>query len=1054
MNRKVLRSCAGAGAVVLTLLAACSNNNAIGKCAGDADCPSGLACNAQHACVAPAGTTPPDVAMVAPASGAVADGTLTAVATAHAPGGVTSLTFEVRSTAGALFVTAPGTASATDPSSFSAAIPLAAAADGSAIVQAVIAYGSGQRAQSTAVQILIDQHAPAIALQTDGRATLLAGGQTATVTAQIGDGAGTGVLDSSVFLRIANHPDVAGAGTGGLYTFSLPIDDSLSAAGTSVTVPFQIAASDRLGHTATMTGDPRAVLRIDRDAPKIAEIAVISDGFTRPDGTKVFDPIVGAIKVQATITDAKGVDDTTVCLHVSGGPCVPGTNKAGGNVYSFDMPAPVGTFDGETVPFTISADDLFSATLPAAFKAEHQATSPAQPVAYDNTPPVVTVAADAKPYARSGAPVDVVATITDGTGVGTVGLSSKTALPVTSAGNIYTLKLSPADAPAGVEGPFGFNVVAQDSLGHTTTMPTTRVIDGAPPQLSVQIFKSGDPVPSSTGVTYPAAVPNTGWTGSTFIYSDSVRLRVTFTDLSGVGSATLRVDGIELNGAVSPGTPQALPLFCPQGAGSCTFDADLKLAGFTSFHTSGGGATGTIPLGVDSIPAGSLQFVIDAQDAATSFGVAQVPAPNLGTQRTAVQATRFLWKQTLAGDPALTAVSGLAIHPSGDVIVTTSGAAGDVYALAPDRPHVLWNGSAATSAPIAGINGMPAVGSGDATSALIYVASATGVLFAFDANGSLVWTTSTGAPFAVGPAIASVGTPAIDEIVIPDAAQIAKAGNPVAAKLWRATSATDVTSVASDEQDSLAAPLILNGGVYFATQPSKKSTAPATHVVMQPIAADGSFPAASLVLANHLGVVVNGVDPFFGLVTDGTSVFAATNGSTVGSLFAFNSALSQIWRTSLAQSLAAEPTLAADGKLYGADLGKNTNTYDLTNGAPTRFVTAIGGTGMVPLQGANGRTYFPSNGSQALLAYAGNLLFGNQLSWQLKTAANMFRAATIDCQGRLFAAAGNTVYALVSDDPGLAETPWPSLRRDSRNTGNAGAAKYGMRITATGGCIQ
>jgi len=50
-------------------------------------------------------------------------------------------------------------------------------------------------------------------------------------------------------------------------------------------------------------------------------------------------------------------------------------------------------------------------------------------------------------------------------------------------------------------------------------------------------------------------------------------------------------------------------------------------------------------------------------------------------------------------------------------------------------------------------------------------------------------------------------------------------------------------------------------------------------------------------------------------------------------------------------------------------------------------------------------------------------------------------------------AAGNTVYAFLSDDRGLADTPWPSLRRDARNTGNANAPKYGIR-TIAGTCTQ
>ena len=65
----------------------------------------------------------------------------------------------------------------------------------------------------------------------------------------------------------------------------------------------------------------------------------------------------------------------------------------------------------------------------------------------------------------------------------------------------------------------------------------------------------------------------------------------------------------------------------------------------------------------------------------------------------------------------------------------------------------------------------------------------------------------------------------------------------------------------------------------------------------------------------------------------------------------------------------------------------------------------------------------------------------------------MLRSATMDCAGRLFVASGARVYAFLTDDQGLADTPWPSLRRDARNTGNAGALKYGIR-TAPNTCVQ
>src|SRR5260221_11315469 len=48
-----------------------------------------------------------------------------------------------------------------------------------------------------------------------------------------------------------------------------PIDDSLAAAGTSANAIFSISARDKAGNAATLAGDPKEVIQIDRDAPSI-----------------------------------------------------------------------------------------------------------------------------------------------------------------------------------------------------------------------------------------------------------------------------------------------------------------------------------------------------------------------------------------------------------------------------------------------------------------------------------------------------------------------------------------------------------------------------------------------------------------------------------------------------------------------------------------------------------------------------------------------------------------------------------------------------------------
>jgi hypothetical protein len=66
----------------------------------------------------------------------------------------------------------------------------------------------------------------------------------------------------------------------------------------------------------------------------------------------------------------------------------------------------------------------------------------------------------------------------------------------------------------------------------------------------------------------------------------------------------------------------------------------------------------------------------------------------------------------------------------------------------------------------------------------------------------------------------------------------------------------------------------------------------------------------------------------------------------------------------------------------------------------------------------------------------------------------------MNCNGTLYAAAGNTVYAIITDmmsaadNGGLADTPWPKFQRDSRNTGNADiTTRFGVR-NADGSCTQ
>src|SRR5207248_8478321 len=118
--------------------------------------------------------------------------------------------------------------------------------------------------------------------------------------------------------------------------------------------------------------------------------------------------------------------------------------------------------DGTVLDFSISA----------ATATGHSSTSPSQHVHFDDQPPSISIVDDAAVYARTlpdggVAPIDVSVSIADGSGVVSPRLLSgaRTIPPATATGPVYVFRLDPTDAPAGVEGAYGFQVAAQDNLG-------------------------------------------------------------------------------------------------------------------------------------------------------------------------------------------------------------------------------------------------------------------------------------------------------------------------------------------------------------------------------------------------------------------------------------------------------------------------------------------------------------------------------------------------------------------------------------------------------------
>jgi hypothetical protein len=250
-------------------------------------------------------------------------------------------------------------------------------------------------------------------------------------------------------------------------------------------------------------------------------------------------------------------------------------------------------------------------------------------------------------------------------------------------------------------------------------------------------------------------------------------------------------------------------------------------------------------------------------------------------------------------------------------------------------------------------------------------------------------------------------------------------------------------SVSSADVDPNSSPMIWNGFVWYGN-----GTSSTGNVERHPLVGDGTIGAASTLSGTPTA------RPFWGLITDGTNAYAVTHrnsGSTSNlDLFAITAGFALGTLDWTSAHLSAEPTVDINGKLTTSDFSGNVSTVTpSTAGGSPVTIASPGGTPRVPLQGSDGHDYIPDNtASGALFAYE-----GRQLSWELVIPGTTLpRAAAMDCSGRIFVANGGTVYALVSDDHGLADTPWPNLRRDARNTGNASAPKYGIRTA--GGCSQ
>jgi hypothetical protein len=199
------------------------------------------------------------------------------------------------------------------------------------------------------------------------------------------------------------------------------------------------------------------------------------------------------------------------------------------------------------------------------------------------------------------------------------------------------------------------------------------------------------------------------------------------------------------------------------------------------------------------------------------------------------------------------------------------------------------------------------------------------------------------------------------------------------------------------------------------------------------------------------------------VITDGTSLFAWR--SSANGLSSRNPAnLVQYWQDAVTPTGAG--AVALDGTILVSLTGGPVNTFD-PNPAGTGANSTLfnlGGSGHAPLIGWDGvaaheHFYLPRD-TAVTYAYDSS----GTLVWYAGPNGATYRAFAMDCAGRLFGASNaatgaalagankSLVYALITDDRGLADTAWPSYRLDARNTGNV-ASIYGI-LRSGGTCSQ
>lgn len=966
---------------------------------------------------------------------------------------------------------------------FTVQIDEALAADGQNTTMAFRVEGTDKAGNAAVLSggseqvLLIDRLAPTGTVTTD--ALWHAQTETVPVSGSVTDTGGSLVGGAAKFELLKGDAVMAsggfnttGGGTSGNWTSAIPLA-TLTVPAIEAAWAFQVRLTDAAGNTALLN----SAINIDALAPRITQVQVSTppDAPTGPGYYKVTGTALG---VHAFLQDVTGFDGG-VCLRVAGEEvtCPHAGATIDGGTWTFSMARPGNSapLDGTTpVDFTIEATDGVAARMLPADRPTHLGTSAPTPVYYDNVGPSIAIPTDAKVYPRTAADggaqqVSVAAQLSDAVGVDDAGTNRpKCAVSGNGAhfyqsqdGGTFVFNVSGTEAiDAGTEGPATFVITAVDLLGNTSTASGTRTFDDQGPTLaSLTITRADQAVagPSSgVNIVYPDAITGTGYDGFMFYYGDTVRVQGQLTDLSSVAP----VAAFTLNGTYPDGGPSlgvSTPISC-DGGPTCAFDVTMQLNGADAgeFHTAFANAIS---------PDGPMTVALTANDLSTQ------PDGNAATHSAllaqAFDVTRLWWTATIAN---LTTINGLALHPNGALIVTGAGAAGDsdtVVALNNDGPwpasgaapkaavQWTWGQAAGTGAghdqPLGDVPSAATIGLGTANDALIYVAALSQTIVALHPNGLLAWQQKDLDAFAVSPTVARVD---VDVGAGPLGAEVVFVPSSSAATLWEtgafADGSTVIGSTASDDSTTSSSPIYLadapdsQGAVYFGSD-----TTVAKHVILT----TGPKPADVQATNNSL------VGPFWSLLSDGTNVLAPQLriSSGTGRMRVLSTAMVTLYDWNYAPNGASgrfsgETIVDLSGNLLvGTRNGKlqQVATSGLSRGTYSTFYDygSSAAAAHAPLIGSNGHVYTPRR-QELLVAFA-----GTQPSWYWDPTPAIHSRVTMDCDGHLFSAAGNEVRAFLADDRGLGNSAWPAPRRDSRNTANVTATRYGVRL-ANGTCTQ